>query len=358
MRYVPVGAIRENMILAKNIYGEQGQLLLNAGCKISNKYLESIISMGFSGVYIQDSLSEDIEIESIISDELRRKTIDGVKNVFISIGKNERHYDQFEELKKRIETILEEILNDDNLMINMTDLKTFDEYIYQHSVNVAVLSMLIGTSLRLSHKEMFNLGLAALLHDVGKIFVNKEVLNKPGKLDANEMEMMENHSYLGYKYLKSRYEFSISTYIGVLDHHERYDGTGYPNNKRGKDISLFGRIINVADVYDALTAERPYRSGILPSEAMEYIMGGAGSHFDPEIVEVFIRRVAPYPLGTCVRLSNGYEGIVVKNYQESSLRPSIRVYKIDGESVEPFIINLKDDKKYLSSVIIEVVKEN
>lgn len=95
MRYVPVGAIRENMILAKNIYGEQGRLLLNAGCKISNKYLESIISMGFSGVYIQDSLSEDIEIESIISDELRRKTIDGVKNVFISIGKNERHYDQF-----------------------------------------------------------------------------------------------------------------------------------------------------------------------------------------------------------------------------------------------------------------------
>ena len=114
----------------------------------------------------------------------------------------------------------------------------------------------------------------------------------------------------------------------------------------------------MADVYDVLTAERPYRSGLLPSEAMEYIMGGAGSHFDPEIVEVFIRRVAPYPLGTCVRLSNGYEGIVVKNYQESSLRPSIRVYKIDGESVEPFIINLKDDKKYFSSVIIEVVKEN
>ena len=350
MRYVPIGAIRENMILAKNIYGEKGQLLLNAGCKISNKCLESIISMGFSGIYIQDSLSEDIEIESIISDELRRKTVDGVKNVFISVGNNERHHDQFEELKKRIETILEEILNDDNLMINMTDLKTFDEYTYQHSVNVAVLSMVIGTTLSLSHKEMFNLGLAALLHDIGKIFVNKEVLNKPRKLDANEMKIMEKHSYLGYEYLKSRYEFSVSTYIGVLDHHERYDGTGYPNNKKGKDISLFGRIINVADVYDALTSERPYRSGLLPSEAMEYIMGGSGRHFDPEIVEVFIRKIAPYPLGTCIRLSNGYEGIVVKNYQESSLRPSIRFYKIDGESVEPFIINLKDDKQYLSSL--------
>lgn len=356
MRYVPIGAVRENMILAKNIYGEQGQLLLNAGCKILNKHLESMISIGFAGVYIQDSLSEDIEIESIISDELRRKTVDGVKNVFISIGNNERHNDQFEELKKRIEAILEEILNNDNLMINMTDLKTFDEYTYQHSVNVAVLSMVIGTTLKLNDKELFNLGLAALLHDIGKIFVNKGVLNKPGKLDADEMEKMGKHPRLGYEYLKSRYEFSVSTCLGVLDHHERYDGTGYPNNKKGKDISLFGRIINVADVYDALTAKRPYRNGFLPSEAMEYIMGGSGSYFDPEIVEVFIRKIAPYPLGTCIRLSNGYEGIVVKNFQESSLRPSMRVYKIDGESVEPFIINLKDDNEYLSSVIIEVVK--
>ena len=238
----------------------------------------------------------------------------------------------------------------------MTDLKTFDEYTYQHSVNVAVLSMVIGTTLKLSYKEMFNLGRAALLHDIGKMFVNKEILNKPGKLDANEMKIMKNNSHLGYKHLKNRYGFSILTYNGVLDHHEKYDGTGYPNNKKGKYISLFGRIINVADVYDALTAERPYKRRLLPSEAMEYIMGGAGSHFDPEIVEVFIRKIAPYPLGTCIRLSNGYEGTVVKNYEESCLRPSIRVYKIHGELVEPFIINLKDDKNYLSSVIIEVVK--
>lgn len=356
MRYIPVGAIRENMILAKNIYGEKGQLLLNAGCKITDKYLESIKLLGFSGVYIQDSLSEDIEIESIICDDLRRKTVDGVKKVFIAVENNKQHNEQFVELKKQVETILDQILNNDNLMINMTDLKTFDEYTYQHSVNVAVLSMAIGVNLRLKQKEIYNLGLAALLHDIGKVFVPKSVLNKPGRLNEEEMEIMKNHPGIGYKYLKSRYEFSVSTYMGVLDHHEKYDGTGYPNNKKANEISFFGRIINVADVYDALTAERPYRKGLLPSEAIEYIMGGAGTHFDPEIVEVFIRKIAPYPLGTCIALSNGYEGIVVKNFQEASLRPSVRVYKINGESVEPFIINLKDENEFLSTVIVRVLE--
>ena len=326
MRYVPIGAIRENMILAKNIYGEKGQLLLNAGCKISNKCLESIISMGFSGIYIQDSLSEDIEIESIISDELRRKTVDGVKNVFISVGNNERHHDQFEELKKRIETILEEILNDDNLMINMTDLKTFDEYTYQHSINVAVLSMVIGTTLRLSHKEMFNLGLAALLHDIGKIFVNKEVLNKPRKLDANEMEIMENHSYIGYKYLKSRYEFSVSTYIGVLDHHERYDGTGYPNNKKGKDISLFGRIINVADVYDAMTSNRCYRKGICPFKVIG-ILERDKDAYEPGVLYLFMERTIEAYVNTEVLLSNGEQGKVVLLNKSLLSRPVVMTDK-------------------------------
>ena len=353
MRYVPVGAIRENMVLAKNIYSEKGQLLLNKGCKILNNYLDSIISMGFPGVYIQDTLWEDIEIESIIRNELRSKTVEGVKDFFISVEKNKRHYKEF---KKRIEITLEKILNDDDLMINMKDLKTFDEYTYKHSVNVTVISMIIGTSLKLSYKEMFNLGRAALLHDIGKMFVSKEILNKPGKLDASEMEIMKNHSQFGYKYLKKRYGFSTLTYNGVLDHHEKYDGTGYPNNKKGKEISLLGRIINVADVYDALTAERSYKRGLLPSEAMEYIMGGSGSHFDPEIVEIFIKKIAPYPLGTCIKLSNGYEGIVVENYEESCLRPSVKVHKIHDELVKPFIVNLKNDKNYLSSVIIEVIK--
>lgn len=285
MRYVPVGAIRENMVLAKNIYSEKGQLLLNKGCKILNNYLDSIISMGFPGVYIQDTLSEDIEIESIIRNELRSKTVEGVKDFFISVEKNKRHYKEF---KKRIEITLEKILNDDDLMINMKDLKTFDEYTYKHSVNVTVLSMIIGTSLKLSYKEMFNLGRAALLHDIGKMFVSKEILNKPGKLDTSEMEIMKNHSQFGYKYLKKRYGFSTLTYNGVLDHHEKYDGTGYPGRLKGDEIPFLAKIASIADSFDAMTSRRTYRDSLPIETVIDEFERCKGTQFDPELTDAFL----------------------------------------------------------------------
>lgn len=294
MRYVPVGAIRDNMILAKNIYGEQGQLLLNAGSKMTDSNLNSMKSMGFSGVYVQDSLSEDIEIESIICDDLRNRIMDGVKMAFIEIEKNKEPNYECIELKDEIGSILEQILDNGDLMINISDLKTFDEYTYQHSINVAVLSMAIGKKLNLNSKEIYSLGLAALLHDIGKVFIPKEILNKPGRLNEYEMNIIKTHPKLGYEYLKSRYKFSESMYIGVLDHHEKYNGEGYPNQKKNSEISFIGRIINVADVYDALTTKRSYRKALLSSEAIDYIVSERGRHFDPQIVDIFVNKIAPY----------------------------------------------------------------
>lgn len=348
MRYVPVGAIRENMVLAKNIYSEKGQLLLNKGCKILNNYLDSIISMGFPGVYIQDTLSEDIEIESIIRNELRSKTVEGVKDFFISVEKNKRHYKEF---KKRIEITLEKILNDDDLMINMKDLKTFDEYTYKHSVNVTVLSMIIGTSLKLSYKEMFNLGRAALLHDIGKMFVSKEILNKPGKLDTSEMEIMKNHSQFGYKYLKKRYGFSTLTYNGVLDHHEKYDGTGYPDGISADQINLLANVVSIADVYDALTSDRPYKKPMCPNDAFEYILGNADKMFRFDIVNIFSKVIVPYPEGTMVKLSNGDIAIVQGTPCDYPLRPIVKVIKSEEKGKEGSIIDLGES---LSLVISNI----
>lgn len=348
MRYVPVGAIRENMVLAKNIYSEKGQLLLNKGCKILNNYLDSIISMGFPGVYIQDTLWEDIEIESIIRNELRSKTVEGVKDFFISVEKNKRHYKEF---KKRIEITLEKILNDDDLMINMKDLKTFDEYTYKHSVNVTVLSMIIGTSLKLSYKEMFNLGRAALLHDIGKMFVSKEILNKPGKLDTSEMEIMKNHSQFGYKYLKKRYGFSTLTYNGVLDHHEKYDGTGYPDGINADQINLLANVVSIADVYDALTSDRPYKKPMCPNDAFEYILGNADKMFRFDIVNIFSKVIVPYPEGTMVKLSNGDIAVVQGTPCDYPLRPIVKVIKSEEKGKEGSIIDLAES---LSLVISNI----
>ena len=135
--------------------------------------------------------------------------------------------------------------------------------------------------------------------------------------------------------------------------YERYDGTGYPNQKAGTDISLFGRIVAIADVYDAITSDRPYRKGILPSKAMEYIMGGSGYHFDFDLISIFTRKIAAYPLGTCIKLSNGLIGIVVENYPDACTRPKIRL--IDETSEGVHYINLRDDFRNNNLTIVEIV---
>lgn len=356
MRYIPALCLREGMIVGKNIYGNNGQLLLTKGTNIKDYHIESVKKKGFSGIYINDSLSSDIEIENIVSDELRQKTVKGLKDVFIAIdGNSNDRYDKMDVLKYQVEDIIEQILNNNSLMVNMLDLKYFDDYTYQHSVNVAVLSIIIGVALKFNRKKLYILGLGALLHDIGKVFIDKDILNKPGKLTDEEFTIMKNHVVHGYDYLKKEFQFPVQSYMGALDHHEKYDGTGYPNNKVADKISLFGRIISIADVYDALTSERPYRTAMIPSEATEYLMGGAGSSFDYELIKLFVQKVAPYPLGTCVCLTNKYKGIVTHNYQDACLRPKIRIFEVDGHEVEPFSIDLRNDQRYLNATIELIV---
>lgn len=356
MRYIPTLCLRDGMLVGKNVYGNTGQLLLTRGTTIKQCHIESVKKMGFSGIYIIDDLSRDIEIENIVSDNLRNRTVKGLKDVFISIdGNSNDKHDKIDKLKLQVEDIVDEILRDNSLMVNMIDLKYFDDYTYQHSVNVAVLSIILGVALKFNRKNLYLLGLGALLHDIGKVFIDKDILNKPGKLTAEEFEIMKSHVNYGYDYLKKEFDFPVQSFMGALDHHEKYDGTGYPNKKSGSKISIFGRIISIADVYDALTSERPYRMAMLPSEATEYLMGGVGSSFDYELIKLFVRKVAPYPLGTCVCLSNRYKGIVTYNYEDACLRPKIKVFEVDGNEVEPFTISLRDDQSYLNATIQSIV---
>lgn len=358
MRYIPTLCLREGMTVGRNIYGNNGQLLLIKGTIIKDNHIEAVRKKGFSGIYIDDALSSDIEIESVVSDQLRQKTVKGLKDVFISIDSNSNDkYKKIEGLKYQVENIVDEILKNNSLMVNMVDLKYFDDYTYQHSVNVAVLAIIIGVALKLNKKKLYMLGLGALLHDIGKVFIDKDILNKPGKLTDEEFTIMKNHVIYGYEYLKKEFHFPVQSFMGALDHHEKYDGTGYPNRKPGIKISLFGRIISIADVYDALTSERPYRIAMLPSEATEYLMGGAGSSFDYELIKLFVRKVAPYPLGTCVILTRGYKGIVIHNYNDACLRPKIRVFEVDGSKVDPFIVDLRNDQNYLNTTIESIFKE-
>lgn len=358
MRFTPTFCLREGMLLAKNLYGRNGDLMLKAGTILDARYVNGIKRLGYNGIYIEDDLSKNIEIESVINEDLKRETIKGIKNVFIyAEQQNVKKYNlKVEETKKHVENIVDEILGNKNVMINMIDLKVFDDYTFYHSLNVAVLSIVMGVALKLNKNELYKLGYGALLHDVGKVFIKKETLNKPGKLTEKEFEEVKKHSELGYGYLKKEFDIPVKSYIGTLEHHERYDGTGYPSGKRGDDICLFGRIIAIADVYDALTSDRPYKKAFLPSEAMEYIMGNCGEAFDPELVLIFASKVAPYPIGTCVKLSNGKTGIVLQNYEDCCMRPKIRVFKYNNEDIENEIIDLKYDDNLKNVTIVGIAE--
>lgn len=357
MRFVPASCLREGMKVAKTLYGKNNEKLLVSGIVLNHKYIDSIQRMKYPGLYIDDDLSRDIEIINVINEELRMETVNGIKKIFTIIKNHKDPGAKTDSIKNMVESIVDELLANKNMMVNMIDLKCFDNYTYLHSVNVAVLSIVTGIAMGLDRMTLSRLGLSAILHDIGKVFINKKILNKPGSLTEDEFEEMKMHSMLGYNYAKEKFRLPIASYAGIIDHHEKFDGSGYPNAKNGKCISLFGRIISLADIYDALSSERPYRKAMSPSEAIEFVMGNFETHFDPLIAGVFIRKVAPYPVGTTIRLSNGYTAIVVENFESVCLRPRVRVIRIDDKDVVPFELNMMTDFSILNIVIEDVVND-
>ncbi len=355
MRYVPISCVREGLILAEDLYNDIGELLLAQGSVLTRKNIQSIKRFQYTCIYIDDEISKGITIESVVPARIRSRTLKQIKDIFIDYEQGgERLHENLDVIKLQIENIVDELYSNKELIVNLVDLQTYDDYTYNHCVNVAILSIALGVGMDMKRQELCDLGFAALLHDIGKVFIDKAIVNKPSTLTEDEFEQMKNHSLFGYTHIGSDYKVSSEILMAILDHHERYDGSGYPNKKSGEEISWYGRIIAAADVYDALTSERPYRKAVLPSDAAEFIMASNAAQFDSKVVEAFVRKIAAYPVGTCLQLSNGYSVIVTANHKESGLRPKVRVYNEKGIDVEPYEIDLSDSK-YFNTTIVAII---
>ena len=353
MRYVPTGCLREGMMLAKNLYGINNSLVLAQGQRLTAKYIEKLYHLGYQGVYIDDDLTRDIEIVNVIKDELRQKTVATVRNVFIHSTSGDRKglEKSFDQTRESVSKMIDEILSNKNLMVNMVDLKVFNDYTFYHSVNVAVLSIVLGIALGYNYNSLYHLGLGALLHDVGKVFMPPGLLDKSGPLTDEEFVELRRHPQIGHEYLTRNCVFPYAAYTAVLQHHERFDGSGYPYGLVGDKISRNGRVVAVADVYAAMVSDRPYRKAIQHAEVIEYIFSRSDTMFDPEIVQAFHRKIAPYPIGTIVLLSNGEKGIVIENFENFGTRPRVRLLSPDGTQAAGDI-SLRDDKDYLSVTVL------
>ena len=229
--------------------------------------------------------------------------------------------------------ITEELSRHGDINVNLVSLRTSSDYTYKHSLNVAILSVLIGIGMGMRQSALKELATAGLLHDIGKVQVPPEILEKPGPLTETEFDVIKMHSKNGYEKLKNNVLVTSKIKMGVYMHHENINGTGYPMGLEGEQIYKFARIIHVADVYDAITSRRVYKKAQSPNEAVDFLIRNSGAMFDPECVKAFVTYIPVYPKGRNVILSDGEVAVVVENRQQHTLYPVVRRLS-NGETLD------------------------
>jgi len=352
MIYIPVDYLKNGMMLAQNVNTEiGGNPLLAKGQVMKETYINKLKHFNITGVYIESSFSSDVEIIPMIDEKLKTKALLQLKSAFKDFANNGKLMTStVQSLVEIAHSLVDNILTNEEVLINLIDLKGYDDYTYQHSLSVAIIAVSIGNKMNLNKLILEQLALSGLLHDLGKMSIRKTVLNKPGKLTDEEFEIIKQHPETAVKQLKKNKMIPAMVLEGIQSHHEKFDGTGYPKRLNGDSIPLFGRILAVADVYDALTSNRPYRKAGFPNEAIEFMMGNAFLHFDYEVLKVFLKSVVAYPTGMLVNLSNGKKAMVVKNNEENTLRPIVRL--INSDETECTDIDLLYDQEYWNITIV------
>lgn len=247
-----------------------------------------------------------------------------------------------EKMTPVVSHITDSIFRNKDAFISLSRIKKKDEYTFQHSVSVCALMVAFCREMEYERELVMEAGLGGLLHDAGKMKIPDYILNKPGHLDESEFEIMKSHASLGLEMLKQTPDMPETVLLIAGQHHERYDGTGYPDKLRVDAISQFGQMAAIVDVYDALTSDRIYHKGLEPTAALKKLFEWSRFHFNPVLVQRFIRLLGIYPVGSLVRLESGVLGVVVKSGSENLLRPTVRiVYSTKhGHFVAPYDLDL------------------
>jgi len=270
------------------------------------------------------------------------RAIEATKTVMLS-ARDRRPVD-LRKAKRAVQSLVDLILNEEFSLIGLTAIKNHDEYTFQHSVNVSILSISLGQRLGLSKKMLGELGVAAILHDLGKASIPGWVLNKPGRLTAEEWKLMADHPVQGVKMiskLRGLNELALRAMIVAFEHHLNVDGSGYPKLGDRLQMSFFSRIVAIADCFDAMTAHRSYRkSPFTPYEALHHMLIANRDKFDPLLIKAFVNTVGMYPAGTVVLLDTNEIGVVTAHNSHEIFRPKVKIVadrdrkRVDGDVID------------------------
>lgn len=349
MRIIPVNCITQETTLAKTLYNASGNILLKKGSNITKSLLQKIKNAGISTLYIDDGYSE-IEIEDIVKPELKFAAIKTIKETFKSIEHDlNKKLVADQELNKRLKAkvmnkylssiknvgnaIIDDILKSHSLLINVIDIKHSSEFAYEHALNVAILCLVTGIELRMNRHDLLTLFTGAIMHDLGKVFVSEDTLRAGDDMTEEELEEYQTHPQKGYDYVRENKGFAATAKIVILQHHEHFDGSGYPNGTYGRNIHKNARITAICNTYDRMVSDFDGSPAVPANEAIEYIMGNAGTKFDFDIANTFVRKINPYPIGTLVDLSSGRTAVIVGTNPDFPLRPIIQILEMNGANV-------------------------
>jgi len=349
MRKVALEELKPGMKLAKDIVLEDGRFLLLKGFTLHKRYLDKIRLYNIPFVYVEDEVDEKAQVSE---EKIYTETFLTVKNVMQSVRLGSKI--DPEVIKNTVCQIMYQIMNNDNVFMRLSGIRDIDNYTYLHSVDVCIYSIITGKNLNLPMDVLNTLALGAILHDIGKCKIPVDLLNKPGKLMDSEFELMKKHTEFGYNILSNTPGFSEEIAKIALNHHEHWNGEGYPNGLKGEEIDLLSRIVAIADVYDALTANRVYRKRFMPHQAAEYIIANSGTQFDPQLTSVFIQSITVYPADSIVMLNTGEIARVLEARGPRSIRPKVRVItRKEGPPVlEPYEIDLSKNPEY---TIVDII---
>jgi HD-GYP domain-containing protein (c-di-GMP phosphodiesterase class II) len=330
VRAVSIENVEPGTALAKTIWANDGRPLLKRGAELSAKAIATLARLGYQYIYIVDELTADIEAPDLLTEEARNVATTTVREAFTAVAnfndpKFSRTGINFDAISDVAGNLVDQILANPDLSIQIVDLKSYDQYTFQHCVNVAVLGVVLGKSAKLNFSELKDLAIGLLLHDLGNVTIPEAILKKPTKLTDEEFKYVYEHPRSGFELLRQAERISAPAKIVALQHHERMNGTGYPKGLKGPDIHINSQIGAIVDAYDALTSDRNFRKRYLPHEAIEYLMGAGDTHFSFELVKNFCAQVAPYPPGTMVKLSTGDSAVVLKVDMAMSSRPLLRM---------------------------------
>jgi HD-GYP domain-containing protein (c-di-GMP phosphodiesterase class II) len=384
--------VRPGMVVGVGLRNREGHTLLGPGMALTEAYIARLHSLGYQAIWIDDEDTRDIPYEDSLSEATRLATTSAVQDTFAltareteklrsasvtevrSALETRRFQQAFQDenladrLTGHIDAVVGEVL-DRQVLTGLSSLRTHSTYMYHHALDVTVTATMIGRMLGYDRDTLKKLAAGCLLHDVGNVFIDTGVLDKPGRLTQDEVARMRDHTVLGYLFIRDTLKIGVLSAHIAYQHHERQDGSGYPRKLTGSNrvvqghevhfpgrITPFGEIAGIADFHDACSADRPYRDRLPPDQVWRMVRDAAGPHLNREIVTRFLAMLPPYPLGTQVVVRSGrwagHRGVVARIDREAMDRPLVRLLTSpSGERIPPVELDLRRDDARIFGIV-------